>query len=92
MLRYISIIGGILAILAVLWAGSRKLFGHLRQLEELPQIKQAIEQLDENQNSRHLENVQKFVALERDLAASTQWHDDHLRREHGHPHRHEPPR
>src|SRR5262245_11662862 len=82
-LRYISILIGMFTLLGFMWAGFRRLFKYLSQLDELPAIKKAIDDSVKQSAEQHLQNVSRFTSLETKVNASQEWHSDHLAREHG---------
>jgi hypothetical protein len=82
-LRYLSIIIALITLLGFTWAGFRRLFRYLAQLDELPGIKKSIEDSVRQAAEQHLQNVTRMTALETRVSASQEWHSDHLIREHG---------
>lgn len=82
-LRYISILIGLVTLFGFMWAGFRRLFRYLSQLDELPAIKRSIDESARQSASQHLQNVTRMTALETRVSASQEWHSEHLVREHG---------
>lgn len=81
-IRWLTLVGTTGGTFAMVWAFGRRLFKFLSPLSELPQIKDRIETMVEQNATQHTENQNRMAVFEEQVKASNKWHDDHITRDH----------